>query len=354
MNADRSAGRNTRQVKSRTLAMYHSANPNRQESGRREGIDYDSLVSRQAGQIAFTTVRIGVPNTVTEGCDCQTVVGPAASCTTSIINITVTFDYDVTSPYAATYSYFQNMSWDPIPNGSVYLISQPGISPQAFQLTSPTTGIYYTNNADPTDPLAQIVVYAHVTGCPDISGSATPAPCFLAGALVTMADGSEKPIEDIRVGDVVLGAFGEHNVVLALHRPLLGQNTMTNINNEHHTSSHHPHISSDKKFYAVKPAVVMSDTYGKSHEVLDENMVPYQRFLAGLKPGRVQQLELGVDLKTVDRSRTVTFLDTYDMAPETQLYNLVLGGSHTYHVDGYAVTGWPREDDFDYDTWKAI
>jgi hypothetical protein len=127
---------------------------------------------------------------------------------------------------------------------------------------------------------------------------------------------------------------------------------MTNINNEHHTSSHHPHISSDKKFYAFKPSVVMSDTYGKSHEVLDENMVPYQRFLAGLMPGRVEQMEIGLQLKTVEGSRIITFLDTYEMAPETQLYNLVISGSHTYYVDGYAVTGWPDEEDFDYDAWE--
>jgi hypothetical protein len=30
-----------------------------------------------------------------------------------------------------------------------------------------------------------------------------------------------------------------------------------------------------------------------------------------------------------------------------------MSGSHTYHVDGYAVTGWPSEHDFDYDTWNA-
>ena len=353
MNADRSAGLNTRLVKARTLAMYHVANPNLQEGGRLKSIDSDSLVVRQAGQIAYTTVRFGAPNVVTNGCDCNTVSPVTTMCTTtSITNITVEyFTPDITGPYAS-YGYGQAMSWDPIPNGSVYLISQPGLSPQAFELTSSTTGNYYTNNTDPTDPLSRIVVYAHVTGCPDISTSATPAPCFLAGALVTMADGSEKPIEDIRVGDMVLGAFGEYNLVLALHRPFLGKNTMTNINNDHHTSSHHPHISSDKKFYAVKPAVVMEDTYGKSHEVLDEHMVPYQRFLAGLNPGRVQLLELCVDLKTVEGSRIVSYLDTYDMPPETQLYNLVLGGSHTYHVDGYAVTGWPKEDDFDYDVWE--
>jgi hypothetical protein len=102
----------------------------------------------------------------------------------------------------------------------------------------------------------------------------------------------------------------------------------------------------------MKPSVVMSDTYGKSHEVLDEDMVPYQRFLAGLNPARVEQMDLGVLLKTVDGSREVTFLDTYEMAPETQLYNLVISGSHTYFVDGYAVTGWPNEDDFDYDSWE--
>ena len=261
--------------------------------------------------------------------------------------------WDLSTPtgdYSPQYEQKWEMYWDAIPNGEVYLITWPGIVEQTFELLTPTTGNLYTkyNGESFTD----LVVYAHVSGCPDITGSV--APCFFHDALVTMADGSTKKIEDVRVGDMVLGAFGEHNQVLALHRPLLGKNTMTNINNDHHTSSHHPHISTDKKFYTVKPALVMSDTYGKSHEVLDENMVPYQRFLAGLKPGRVLQLELGIQLKTVDGSREVTFLDTYEMAPETQLYNLVMGGSHTYHVDGYAVTGWPTEEDFDYDEWRGF
>ena len=260
----------------------------------------------------------------------------------------LTFNYFTPEGDYAGYNQGWSISWNPIPNGTVYLIIQGDIdiTDQTFELLTPTSGKLYTTPASGDN----IFVYAHVIGCPDISG--VIAPCFFKDALVTMVDGSTKMIEDIRVGDMVLGAFGEHNQVLALHRPLLGNNTMTNINNEHHTSSHHPHISPDKKFYAIKPAVVMSDTYGKSHEVLDENMIPYQRFLAGLKPGRVEQMEVGVQLKTVDGAREVTFLDTYEMAPETQLYNLVISGSHTYHVDGYAVTGWPNEEDFDYDTWE--
>ena len=257
------------------------------------------------------------------------------------------FTPDPSGPYSQ-YSEGWAFHWDPIPNGTVYNITQDGNTDYAVEILTSTTANFYKNN---DGIYTDFVLYAHITGCPDISGSI--APCFFKDALVSMADGSTKAIEDIRVGDMVIGAFGEHNQVLALHRPLLGNNTMTNINNEHHTSSHHPHISPYKKFYAIKPAVVMSDTYGKSHEVLDENMVPYQRFLAGLKPGRVEQMELGVQLKTVDGSREVTFLDTYEMAPETQLYNLVISGSHTYHVDGYAVTGWPNEEDFDYDAWEV-
>jgi len=266
------------------------------------------------------------------------------SCATAIEGLSWDF-FNPTGDYSQ-YTQGWIFTWDPIPNGTVYLITQPDNNDQAFEILTSTTGNWYSNATNYND----FIVYAHVSGCPDISGSI--APCFLKGALVSLADGSMKAIEDILVGDIVLGAFGEHNQVLALHRPLLGNNTMTNINNDHHTSSHHPHISFDKKFYAMKPSVVMADTYGKSHEVLDENMEPYQRFLAGLKPGRVEQMDLGVLLKTVDGTREVTFLDTYEMAPETQLYNLVIGGSHTYFVDGYAVTGWPNEEDFDYDNWE--
>ena len=274
---------------------------------------------------------------------------------TSIENVSLTGEVPEQYYLDLGYTFKWILTWAPIPNGEPYhiaLIAPTYTQGQAFEILTPTSGNLYTKDYDIITDEDLFIVRARVKGCNDITGSV--APCFLQGALVSMADGSTKAIEDIRVGDMVLGAFGEHNEVLALHRPLLGNNTMTNINNDHHTSSHHPHISADKKFYAVKPALVMSDTYGKSHEVLDENMVPYQRFLAGLKPGRVQQMELGVHLKSVDGTRDVMFLDTYEMAPETQLYNLVISGSHTYFVDGYAVTGWPNEEDFDYDAWAQI
>lgn len=177
------------------------------------------------------------------------------------------------------------------------------------------------------------------------------APCFLAGSLVQMADNTTKPIEDVKVGDLVVGAFGEINSVLALHRPLLGSGTMCKINNEHSTTSHHPHISVDKKFYCCNPQLVDIYTYNRVHNVIDVSGNVVERLLKGLKVGRAQLLEIGTELKTIDGQRTVDTLELYYMPPDTQLYNLVIDGSHTYHVDGYAVTGWPNEEDFDYDAW---
>jgi hypothetical protein len=169
-----------------------------------------------------------------------------------------------------------------------------------------------------------------------------------------MADNTQLAIEDVRVGDLVLGAFGEINTVLALHRPLLGKALMCKINGEHSTTNHHPHISIDKKFYCGNPDLVSSTTYGHVHKVIDGNGLIVDRMLHGLKKERIQKLILGIELKTVEGSRITRTLETYSMPENTQLYNLVIGGSHTYHVDGYAVTGWPREDDFDYDNWKNI
>jgi hypothetical protein len=167
-----------------------------------------------------------------------------------------------------------------------------------------------------------------------------------------MADATTKKIEDVLVGDELLGAFGEINRVLALHRPLVGSALMCNINGDHHTTNHHPHVSSDKQFYCGNPSLVENNTYGHTHTVYDETGTAIQMKLHGLQKGRVKKLELGIRLKTVEGERVVETLETYSLPPETQLYNLVTSGSHTYYVDGYAVTGWPREDDFDYDLWQ--
>jgi len=272
----------------------------------------------------------------------------------TITNITINDVYGPFDPPYDSYNFLAEVSWSPVSGISSYTVTATGVGVTGYVSvsTGATTANVYYNWGDPYGYVT-ITVTGYIGTCP-YTGTGTIAPCFLEGALVQMADNSTKPIETVAVGDLVLGAFGEINQVLALHRPLLGDNLMCRINEEHSTTNHHPHISVDKQFYCGNPGLVNTATYGRIHKVIDGSGAVVDRLLHGLRPDRVQPLRTGIQLKTVEGSRVVRVFESYALPPETQLYNLVVGGSHTYHVDGYAVTGWPREDDFNYDAWMPI
>jgi len=351
MNADKSAGARTRHLRARTLAGYHAKNPLGREGGKLQNVDSSIITVRREGAEAYTTPRIGAPNLTENGC-CEkpknTVV--VIPCPSQITNFVISnFISPPNDPAYSSWNFEYDISWDPIMNSSAVVTADSMADPIVVVYPTNNSAILYTNYYNPN-----FNVYLTITpnNCSPISTSGVASPCFLAGSLVTLADESTIPIEDVKVGMALLGAFGEINIVKALHRPLLGKNTMTKINSEHSTSSHHPHISADKQFYAAKPSVVDNNTYGKYHTVIDKDGNQIEAFLDGLRPGRTQLLKTGIVLKTVDGSRVVQTVEQYELPPETQLYNLVMSGSHTYHVDGYAVTGWPSEKDFDYDTWS--
>ena len=176
--------------------------------------------------------------------------------------------------------------------------------------------------------------------------------CFLAGSPVTMADGTTKKIEDVKVGEYVMGAFGEANIILAKDDPWLGNRYMYKINGEHDTSDDHPHVSVDMQFYAPEedPA---HEEWGNFFDCELEDGSHEMWRNVGLTTYRVKRLAVGVELVTQGGSKVVNTIEQYKLPPDTKLYNFVVGGSHTYIVNGYAVTGWPREDDFDYKTWTS-
>jgi len=253
----------------------------------------------------------------------------------------------VPPPYNSYFAYCE-LTWDAVPGATSYVVISSFITDLVVYTSATSANLYVTSE----DFSVRIVTLTATTECGLVSATITSlAPCFLAGSLVAMADGSVKVIEDVQVGDLVVGAFGEANEVFALHRPLLGECEMLRINDEHSTTIHHPHIGANKAFYSGNPDKVRNGTYGRIHKVIDGEGNLVDRMLHGLTPERIVQLELGVELKTLEGGRVVGSLETYALPEDTQLYNLVVGGSHTYHVDGYAVTGWPREDDFNYDAW---
>ncbi len=335
-NTDSSASARLRQVKAQTLAQYRAANPTAREGGGAKSADASVITERASGLAPVVRQTDTVPVQVTTGCcgnPCVSVGAPT--------NITLTSSNYIDPNFIEIYT------WTPVSNATSYTFSSTWPSMTFSNITSSSVTVTYQwdGGSAPEFTITAVNACSSATSEP-----VTTFPCFLAGSLVTLADGTERPIECVKVGDQVLGAFGEINVVLALHRPLLGSASMVRLNGEHSSTAHHPHIGADRKFYCAEPSA-LGATYGVEHEVLNADGDLEMRMLYGLKSGRVQMYELGQSLKTVEGSRILNTLEPLSMSADTQLYNLVVSGSHTYHVDGYAVTGWPREDDFDYDSW---
>jgi hypothetical protein len=332
-NTDRSCRTRTLLLKGKTLSSFQKNN---------SGIP--SLKGSNGQESEYQFKKIG--DTVNTGC-CGTVSQPCST-PDSVTNLVSNLDAITGSsdPYIVTIT----LSWDASPSATSYTILSDHTIISITPVNSTSSVVEFSWSSPYNEIIFTVIANNSCGSSPGQTGSV--APCFLAGSLVYMADGTTKYIEDILVGDSVIGAFGEINTVLALHRPLLGNYHMVHINSNHFTSAHHPHITFDKKFVCVEPSVVENETYGREHIVINQNGDEELRMLYGLNKGRVQQLQVGTLLKGIHGEIPVETIEFADMPADTQLYNLVVSGSHTYNVDGYAVTGWPREDDFNYDTWS--
>jgi len=137
----------------------------------------------------------------------------------------------------------------------------------------------------------------------------TTQPCFLAGTLITLSDGTEKPIEDIEVGDVVL-SYDEKSksnvasiVEKTFHHPKEQTNSYLIINNKLRVTPNHPTLVNNKW-----------------QEIGDANI------------GNVLRLQDGNNLIITSIRRV------YDKIPT---YNLEVKDTHTYYAGDVLVhNGW--------------
>jgi Hom_end-associated Hint len=332
---DTTSGTRTQHRASRTLAAFKLAANTAQlassshipEQGPHQDTDQSTRLQRHLGFLQFISRTVG-GETYQEP--------PIQGAPTGVTNVAYT------AIDAVTFS----ITWTPDPLATSYSITSNAESYTLTNVTNSSVTIYFANfNTTP------IVTITAINEFGSASVMVTVPACFLAGSPVHMADGTAKAIEEVAVGDMVIGAFGETNEVLALQRVYVGHSKMYRINGEHSTTDHHPHVSSDRKFYTPLPSVIDGQVYGNKFPVIGADGKMKAETLHGLKPGRTQMMRTGITLKTIDGERLLQTLEEYQLPFNTPLYNLVVGGSHTYHVDGYAVTGWPREDDFDYDAW---
>jgi len=143
--------------------------------------------------------------------------------------------------------------------------------------------------------------------------------CFVAGTQITMADGSTKNIEDVALGEVVVGKDGTHNTVLEFLRPTLGETGATLMafnGGKPFMASDHPVFVKGQGWKSFDPAM----TYSK-----------YSMTVGQYQVGDVIETQDGVGFE-------IHSIEEYsDQDPDQTIYNFVLDGNHTYIADNLVV-----------------
>jgi len=155
--------------------------------------------------------------------------------------------------------------------------------------------------------------------------------CFIPTAQVTMFDGSNKQIKDIKVGDKVMSVDGEANTVIATPVFNLGANKIHGFNGKQpFVTSMHPILTKEgwKNFNpkAYKESwpedyekVASENADGVIHEITEKDELAWKSSRDGVT--------------------YITFKDPTVLHEDSnfKVYNLTLDGDHTFVVEGLVV-----------------
>ncbi|WP_236663215.1 Hint domain-containing protein [Aeromonas jandaei] len=153
--------------------------------------------------------------------------------------------------------------------------------------------------------------------------------CFVAGTRITMADGSERLIETLQAGERVLDQYGHTNQILAVERVLLGDRRLYGINQlPPFFTGEHPFLTT-RGWAAISPAM----TRAENPTLIVLPLFTGMRLLgwsAAANTGNLALAPQPVEL-------LVESLYWIDAPPTTELFNLVLNGTHSYIANSLIV-----------------
>ena len=138
--------------------------------------------------------------------------------------------------------------------------------------------------------------------------------CFMPGTLMTLADGSQKKVEEIIVGDKLLGASNVVNEVKEVLNPKTNGRKLANINNKgYFVTEDHPFMTTD-------------GWKSCNQEISNENYPDLE----------VNQLEIGDEIKCKGNEvEKVTSIEFKEVDADTDLHNFTLDGDHTYIANNF-------------------
>jgi hypothetical protein len=157
--------------------------------------------------------------------------------------------------------------------------------------------------------------------------------CFTGDTRILMADGRERPIREIRVGDLVMAPGDRANRVTGIERPLLGERLLYSINGgPHFVTAEHPLMTAGG-WKAIDPAATAAEAPGLRVKRLEPGDC-----LTTLRAAGAPRTAGNLALAGLVLEQTVLLaLEARAADPETPLFNLLLDGDHAYFADGYLV-----------------
>ena len=162
-----------------------------------------------------------------------------------------------------------------------------------------------------------------------------PTSCFIGETMILMEDGSQKSIEDVRTGDVVLDQYGRRNKVLDIEEPILGNRLLYAFNDgPFFITKEHP-VMTTKGWQSINPKATREEN-GQllvRKLKLGATIVKLVHAKSLVLAGDESHVETVIDLE----DEKLVNLDSKREAWNLPLYNLILDGSHTYFANGYLV-----------------
>ena len=161
------------------------------------------------------------------------------------------------------------------------------------------------------------------TGSGYTGGGGTPMPpcsCFVGGTQISMADGTFKNIEDVLIGDEVIGVGGSVNTVLKYDRPVVGDRSIYLINDKVQVTGEHPFMATeDWKVAELELFYQQKAVHGRYQDI------------------EPSQMKIGDELLIGGSVEIVRSIVTTERPSDEMVYDFEVSGTHTYIADGFVV-----------------
>ena len=167
-----------------------------------------------------------------------------------------------------------------------------------------------------------------------------------------MADGTHKNIEDVVIGEQVIGAYGFINTVKFLQRPKRGDRVIWDADGLL-TTNEHGIMNGDRDGFVYISKDASWKEYGTTEDGIDAdgNVIPL--FFRGLLNTKREQLGIGTIVASEFGDRTITKIEATGIQDE-YVYHLLVDGDMTYCISNTFVASLSDDALFDYTNGKPI